>query len=448
MVYKSVIVFPPETELTGWIGDETPVEEIPFIHHTFDNTLANIGTMYSAQPTGYGTIVYDNTLYTQGTHSIRFQGQISSPQYVAYDEDIQTPNLQGMTISLNIYPRSVGKLTTANSHVFMMYGDNTTTCKMSLVQDDTRITDFKIGPLPVVISVTPDTWTNLVITVSNNRVLSVYKDGVPIPRLTNIYNSFYFKPDQFISTFLIGRHSSVGLSSFNGNIDDFRLFDYEMNSSQVDSLLNFESVSRLKLRLTLQTDATDKTGNYSGVVFGNCITNQRAKYGSFSLTSNGIVGSTKYIQMPELDLINDKGMTFSFWFYNKSGQSTADSRLFEATTDMDTNSLYIQQFQLDRTKFQFTTSTDCIFHATPLDSWHQIVCTISKDNKVSIWIDGMQEVVNVIVANSMPTSKLDANWRIGANLSSSTTLCSFDGSIQEFKIWNRVLSHTEVQEVV
>lgn len=433
---------PPETEPVGWIGDEIPPQETGFFQVDFNNQLVNTGTN-STQPTGYGALEYDNTITAEGSHSIKFTGALNSTQYFRFEGIIPTPNLPGLTLSMDLHPRSVGKLTGAMSHVFMMYGDGNSNCKMYLRQDKTNIQEFRLGAENIFFNLPPDTWSNLVI-AANLRSVSIYVNGVKI--FNNVSTLYNMTPLQTISSFIIGRHEQGGLSSFNGNIDDFKVFDFRMTDTQVDNLVN--NGSDLKLRLTLQTDGTDKTGNYNGVVFGNCINNTRAKYGSWSLTSDGVVGSTKYVEMPAITFDSSKGMSMSFWFYNESGLSTGQTRMIEAKRQNNTISqFYIEQYKNDRTKFRFSDNTGCIFYASPLNSWHKFVVTITALDVVNIWIDNIKVVSNITVLQGMSDS-FDAGWRIGANNSNVANLCSFAGSIQEFKIWNRVLTDTEAIDVV
>jgi hypothetical protein len=65
-----------------------------------------------------------------------------------------------------------------------------------------------------------------------------------------------------------------------------------------------------------------------------------------------------------------------------------------------------------------------------------------------MWNDDVHDVTDVTVTNIMPSTGLDNGWRIGRNISNVGTLCSFGGSIAEFKIWNRVLTATEAVAVV
>jgi hypothetical protein len=221
-----------------------------------------------------------------------------------------------------------------------------------------------------------------------------------------------------------------------------------ISKENIAALANSQyDASRLKLRMEFQ-DATDTLGSYNGTEYGSCIDTTRFKYYTKSLTSDGIVASTKYVEMPAVDLVESMGLSFSLWFYSEAGLSTADSMLFEATQDTDTGpTLYLTQYKNDRTKCRFGADTGCIVYGAT-GAWHKIVVTSTGDDVINMWIDDSHDVTDVTVAGIMPSTQLDAGWRIGKNITNLGNLCSFGGSIAEFKVWNRPLTATEAVAVV
>jgi hypothetical protein len=122
--------------------------------------------------------------------------------------------------------------------------------------------------------------------------------------------------------------------------------------------------------------------------------------------------------------------------------------VFEA--EQDTNSgprLYLTQYKNDRTKFRFSDNTGCIVYAAT-GAWHKLVITITGSDVINMWVDGSHDIVDVTESGIMPSTQLDSGWRIGRNISNVGVLCSFGGSIAEFKVWNRPLTATETVAVV
>jgi hypothetical protein len=85
---------------------------------------------------------------------------------------------------------------------------------------------------------------------------------------------------------------------------------------------------------------------------------------------------------------------------------------------------------------------------TDTGAWHKIVITITGADVVNMWVDDSHDIVDVTESGIMPSTQLDAGWRIGRNITNLGALCSFGGSTAEFKVWNRPLTAIEVLAVV
>jgi hypothetical protein len=204
-----------------------------FIHLPFDNSLTNIG---NDGATFFGSYLeYNNINQVVGTHCMRFTGAINSTQYIEPIADISMPDiyLGGLTLSMHLYPRAAGRITSAHSHVFNIEGDNDSFCKLYLRQTSTNGTQFRIGADSHFFTLSMDTWSHVVITTAY-QLVSVYVNGTKV--IDNQSTTFYMTPRQFINVMRIGRHTSTGLGSFNGDIDDFRMYNYRMNDTQVAGL--------------------------------------------------------------------------------------------------------------------------------------------------------------------------------------------------------------------
>jgi len=286
-------------------------------------------------------------------------------------------------------------------------------------------------------------WHHLLVEMTNDNQSTIYVDSV------SIFNGTVSFPGSNISAkFIWGDKSSK--NSFGGYVDNIRMFNNILSEYDRDLLANEMYLSSsLKLQMSFQIDGKDTLNQYNGVIHGDCIDTTRTKYGGKSLTSDGLNQSDKYILMPAVDLIGDLGLTLSFWFYNKSGLSTNDSILFEALQDDNNNGMKfsVSQYVNDRSKFRFSNNNNCVFYAS-VNTWHKLVITITKNDIINIYVDDDHDIVNIFHNHVMPSSKLDADWKIGSNITNLNAICSFDGSISEFKLWNRILTYTEIVNVV
>lgn len=436
--YKS-ISFPPETEPVGWIGTEDPVDNNILLYYDFENGTANDKSGNDNHGTVTGNVI-QTTAAKNGSYGATGDG-LKRNITTRISTDLNWVSTLGLTMSFWLKSPAVAIST------------NTCIVAFSSTTMLTLINSLSFRLYPRNISVTYGTdynkWYHFFIVWTSNNNAKVYVDNVIKLDATIAYPTPP-RQLQFVSTDYVSGFAALHPTSA---IDDIRFFN-TINMTDADRmrLMNFNSLntgSELMLRLTLQTDATDSSGNNNhGTVYGNAIDKTRAKYGSFSLRSDGLVNSAKYVEMPAINFVYYMGMTMSFWFYNETGQSAQHTRLIEATREGNTvTAFYIKQEKSNRTKFLFNGYTNCSFYASPLDTWHKCVITITGANVVNIWIDNIIAVSNKTVNQAM-SNNFDANWRIAAPNPNLNNLASFDGSIQEFKIWNRVLSNTEIIDVV
>lgn len=222
LVSKTVSVPPPPPLLT------------PFIYFKFENNLNNEGTS-GAPALGLNIEYSSERIASLGSYSTRFTGSTSATNFVYIPDDIPTPNWTGITIGLWVHPVLNGFITSANSHVFNIYSNNNSLLKLFLVQDRTDITKFRLGSnANNFFNIPHSTWSHLTITGNINKKLNIYVNGV-ISRVSNANETFDLVPTNFISEFKIGRHVA---GTFNGYVDDFRVYDFEMNASEALQLYN------------------------------------------------------------------------------------------------------------------------------------------------------------------------------------------------------------------
>jgi hypothetical protein len=414
----------------AWIGSELPTHagEGLLYHYDFEGGNANDKSINGNDGTEVGSCIgtgnpKNGTYAINGNNSNRLECA-SLPITVA----------NGFVMSFWMYPTAF-----SGQHAYILSLSST----IYLQIENGANYNMRFKPSGVIFNYGAiNEWHHFVIQMSSSGSTQVYCDNVLK------WDGTVAAPPATVQPKFIFGHKT-GKYAFFGDIDDIRVFNTVATAEQRYALSNdLYDIASLKLQLAFQVDASDTLSNYDGTQNGSCIDATRYKYGSKSLTSDGIVASTKYVSMPAVDLVQSMGMTFSFWFYNEAGVSTSDSMLFESKQDSDAGStLYLIQYKLDRTKFRFGADTGCIVYCAT-GAWHKIVVTITGGDVVNMWIDDSHDVTDVTVINIMPSVGLDTGWHIGNNITNTGNLCSFDGSIAEFKIWNRVLTATEVAAVV
>ena len=140
-----------------------------------------------------------------------------------------------------------------------------------------------------------------------------------------------------------------------------------------------------------------------------------------------------------LNSINIANQSFSIEFWAKRGSVGAQFVVAKVDGFGNVVSPLIGFDQTDKLNFNFTPniliSTTSI---TDLNNWHHYACTYDKMTHIqSIYIDG------VLSSSQIATNDLGTSFfRIGYN---SNLIQRYKGSLDEFRIWNRALSATDIQ---
>jgi hypothetical protein len=192
--------------------------------------------------------------------------------------------------------------------------------------------------------------------------------------------------------------------------------------------------------------AVDATGNgYDGVVYGATLSSDRFGNPNSAYLFNGV---DNYIQLTK-NLPDMASMTLSAWVFYTSG--SFENGRGDIFTDSDLAAS--QDFQ-----FGVQDSTDAIIVATKAG------CTLSQnvplgENILNRWVhltwvvtsEGSWVYVNgsQVFATTQGGANigLHAPPLIGANSSQSPWVAFFGGKIDEFRIYSRALSASEIQEL-
>jgi hypothetical protein len=197
---------------------------------------------------------------------------------------------------------------------------------------------------------------------------------------------------------------------------------------------------------------------YNDVVGGiqptgfNVVYNDTIKHeGSHSFQGNGS-NTTNYIHFDALgtQLPSDQGFTYSLWFYNISDPNTDIDFISIITVQANGLNQFNQNTRLGFIKQQYTNDTyRLIEDATTswtmsTSSWHHIVISFSNTNEVNVYVDGVHIVVNKYhlyqdVGTYITQIILGRVVLTNQNANQS----SFNGYIDAFNFWNRVLTPAE-----
>ena len=163
---------------------------------------------------------------------------------------------------------------------------------------------------------------------------------------------------------------------------------------------------------------------------GLSVTSALFKFGNYSCTSNAVVGSTQYISTPSIAYTPSYGLSISLWLYRTAGSTMGDSKLFEFTAE--SIMMWTNPFG---TLFNFANGTNI---SITTGVWNNIIITITSSGAYIVYLNGANSTTGTITALSSP---LPAG-RIGRSLNSGHY--SLNGYIDDFRIYNTVLTQTQV----
>lgn len=227
-----------------------------------------------------------------------------------------------------------------------------------------------------------------------------------------------------------------GEMNFNGAIDDLKIYNYALDTTQILNLYNYNTIEAppvLVYQFDFDNNYDDITATESFVALGT-FENDRNGNASKALRLNNS-GTLAYLDnLP----IGNNSRSVSVWI--KMYTLATDNYLFSYGSAA-ANQAY---------GFSFTSSSinnygwaNDLTHATNItaNTWKHVVVTYDKDNSMaSIYVDGTL-VTNAV--KSWNTSN-DITFNLGTSIQG---VDSFNGAIDDLKIYNYPLSATEISNL-
>jgi hypothetical protein len=232
--------------------------------------------------------------------------------------------------------------------------------------------------------------------------------------------------------------------------------------SSIYSVYNADSVGSSSLKTSLvsvyngESNSNDSFGGNNGIERGG-LTYTTGKIGNaFNLN-----GTTSYVDMGDVLDVGTSSWTYSMWF---NVNNTASCVLFsKSIAAQGTGRIWAT---LSNNKIQFNFSTAPAFPADiytestttiNTNTWYHVVFILDRNDKLKMYINGSLETITtpgtVVSNNLIPFSSVNYNnnnpFRIGSYTAADNTTPSglFNGKIDAFNIWNRVLTASEITEL-
>ncbi len=254
----------------------------------------------------------------------------------------------------------------------------------------------------------------------------------------------------------LGARSNEGNTAaeafFKGMLDDVRIYSRALSSGEISRIISSDAASCLvgywKLDETIGTVANDSAGTKHGTLYGSPTWQPTGGKINGALRFDG---SNDYVALPIGSLISSlTNSTFATWV-NWSGTGGLWQRVFDFGSGISYN-MFLTPTNLEgRMRFAITTggggAEDRTTAMAPLPTgWHHVAVTMDAVNKIhKLYLDGAV-VATKTSARYTPSSlgNTTQNW-LGKSQYQDPY---FNGSLDDFRIYARALSASEVVQLV
>jgi len=293
------------------------------------------------------------------------------------------------------------------------------------------------------ISFSANTWYHLVITFNSGSPAKIYVNGSLQHTTGNIS-----KASDGSANYL-GANNSSGGNNLLGKIDQFRVFQKELSSSEVSTLYaetDPESLDPLSEDTTdtlqvlgdssciatyrFENNEDDLSGNYDGTVSGG-VQYAAGRYGQAIEFSSGHVNTGHNFSLA------NNSFSFSFWFANSATGSTNSYVISTDSAESTNNKLLIGRRDSNG-KLNFAFYANDLNSATDVTTdgtWQHWVCTYNAStNSRKIYLNGSLDASDTASADYQGTGNVEFGFGIYQAY----------GKLDQVRIFNKEISAAEV----
>ncbi|OGM33438.1 hypothetical protein A2803_04980 [Candidatus Woesebacteria bacterium RIFCSPHIGHO2_01_FULL_44_21] len=386
--------------------------------------------------------------------------------------DMNVGLLNGFTISAWVNPDTAGE--GSAGQIFNKTTTTTTNCALggSTPFNVTCTLDSATDATVTVNGVLPaSTWTHFAVSYTDDAddEITVWINGIAMGSSTNGVG-----PNSADTSALNIGNNTGGTATFDGKIDEFKVYSSELASDQIKidanfgGVLNFgvgsDEASQVSggagnppvgwwgLDDNTGTSAQDRSGNGNTGTLQNQATWITGKYGSSVYFNGDPTGSDTHVLLGNDIFDSYSEGTIEFWFKpNDTGDGWQN--MFGAGTGGADSMVIV--YQLSDNTVRFWTSEFLEFSATlsgSQTSWHHAAYTLSSSTH-TLYLDGVRQSLSYTTGSSSDLIFFDdisfgtTGYTLGCGYTSGASCNStelYEGSLDEVKIYNYARSAAQV----
>jgi hypothetical protein len=292
-----------------------------------------------------------------------------------------------------------------------------------------------------------NTWYNIVVT-RESGVVKIYVNNSLIITNNNAITMGYISTSPSIGAYTNGLPIS---RYFNGQIDALNIWQKSLTQSEITELYNSGNGAQYIGDNFYKPTTNDALNTYNGTAQGG-LTYVPGKVG----TAFQFNGTNSYILLPRNTLRFTNSFSVSLWVYSTANQTGNKGLFSDYYYPGDLGyTVYVTTQNKIEVFFKGSYSTNNNFTSNSSlsnNQWNNIVISWDKTNtQWKIYINGVLDYTytngNAMVVQYQ-TDVYENRTNIGAiNSASSFAGNIFNGSIDAFNVWNKVLTQSEITEL-
>ena len=255
----------------------------------------------------------------------------------------------------------------------------------------------------------------------------------------------------------IGANSLLSVNFFSGKMDDIRIYNKALTSTDVTALYNENNCSSADIatglvgRYDFPGNANDlSVNNYNGTVYGATLTSDRFGNPNSAYNFNG---TSDYISVNNAPLTNYP-YTISAWIKLSAIDNTGKPII--GLGELGTNNLkkcYFDPIYGNAGKPSIGDAGACDITSTSnvvtTGVWTHMVVTVSSysTSGVTFYVNNVAYTQNTTAGTNVPFPLNNAGFTIGSHKGGNSVFSYFSGLLDDIRIYNRVLTACDIESL-